>query len=105
MTDCFSEARTRVTLATGSAITMAVKQTITWRQVDDGQDLELHAWRWASDGHCGGSWKLYLQKVTDEAASVMAYDSLILTAGSISQMLLSTASVGVPPPAHACFIC
>ena len=40
-----------------------------------------------------------------EAASVMAYDSWMLAAGSIWRTLLSTPSVGVPPPTSTRFTC
>ena len=46
-----------------------------------------------------------VRNVMDEAASVMAYDSVILAAGSIWRTLLSTASVGVPPPTSTRFTC
>jgi hypothetical protein len=46
-----------------------------------------------------------VRNVIDEAASVMAYDSLMLAAGSIWRTLLSTTSAGVPPPTSTRLTC
>jgi hypothetical protein len=68
--------------------------------------VQLHAWRWVSEAHGSGSWELSCRNVIDDYASVMAYDSVILlAAGSMLRMLLSTACVAMPPPTSPRFTC
>ena len=50
-------ARSKELWGSGMLPAMQVRQEGTWRQAGGALDVELHAWRWASDAHGGGSWE------------------------------------------------